>query len=199
MRYGGHVQRIVSSAGLTLGLCRICKRGVRALQVALNTQLWRLWLKQLGQNSIIQLEVRIDHPRRVEIGDDCLIARRVQVEAELPGALTISSNVQINGGVLLDHSGGLRIGRGCLISASALIFTHDHGHDPRSTPLAAPLEIEPDVWIGAQAIILPTVSIIGRGALVAAGAVVTKDVAPLAVVAGNPAKVIAQRKGYSET
>ncbi len=55
------------------------------------------------------------------------------------------------------------------------------------------LEIGHDVWIGANAIILPSVSFIGNGAVIGAGSVVTKNVAPYTVVAGNPAKMIRHR------
>ena len=55
------------------------------------------------------------------------------------------------------------------------------------------LVIGNDVWIGHNAIILPSVSNIGDGAVIGAGSVVTKDVPPFAVVAGNPAKIILYR------
>ncbi|RHO71200.1 MULTISPECIES: CatB-related O-acetyltransferase [unclassified Alistipes] len=56
-----------------------------------------------------------------------------------------------------------------------------------------PLEIGHDVWIGANAIILPGVSRIGNGAVIGAGSVVTKDVGPYEIVAGNPARTIRKR------
>lgn len=56
-----------------------------------------------------------------------------------------------------------------------------------------PLEIGHDVWIGANAIILPGVSRIGNGAVIGAGSVVTKDVGPYEIVAGNPARAIRMR------
>lgn len=59
---------------------------------------------------------------------------------------------------------------------------------------AKPVTVGDDVWIGQRALILPGVSI-GTGAIVAAGSVVTRDVPPFAVVAGNPAKVIKDRRG----
>lgn len=63
------------------------------------------------------------------------------------------------------------------------------GHPADITLGDRPVQIRDDAWIGAKAIILKGVTI-GEGAVVAAGAVVTKDVAPYTVVAGNPARVI---------
>lgn len=60
-----------------------------------------------------------------------------------------------------------------------------------------PVIIGNDVWIGAQAIILPGVTV-GDGAIVGAGAVVAKPVAPFTIVAGNPARVIGQRESGRE-
>tara|TARA_R110002020_G_scaffold10961_3_gene41566 strand:- start:6502 stop:6852 length:351 start_codon:yes stop_codon:yes gene_type:complete len=56
-----------------------------------------------------------------------------------------------------------------------------------------PCVIEDDVWIGHNAIILPGASRIGRGSAIGAGAVVTKDIPPYSIVAGNPGRVIRQR------
>ncbi|MBW2940879.1 CatB-related O-acetyltransferase [Zhongshania sp. CAU 1632] len=54
-------------------------------------------------------------------------------------------------------------------------------------------EIEDDVWLGHNSILLPSVTVVGRGAVIAAGAVVTKNVPKYAVVAGNPAKIVKYR------
>ncbi|MEM8554177.1 MAG: CatB-related O-acetyltransferase [Pseudomonadota bacterium] len=76
------------------------------------------------------------------------------------------------------------------------IFGHgwEEGFDPKTWEIEnrGDTMIGPDVWIGTSAVLMPGVSI-GAGAIVAAHAVVTKDVAPYAVVAGNPAKVVRVR------
>ena len=66
------------------------------------------------------------------------------------------------------------------------------GHQGSTT--STPLHIAGDVWIGARAIILPGCRRIGHGAIIGAGAVVTKDVPDWAVVGGNPARIIKSRK-----
>ena len=83
-----------------------------------------------------------------------------------------------------------------VISRGASIYTHYHDYLKRNErEMAGPfipstLTIQQGVWIGAKAIILPKCFEIGEGAIIASGAVVTKDVSPYTVVAGNPAKVI---------
>ncbi|WP_407931962.1 CatB-related O-acetyltransferase [Erythrobacter aurantius] len=102
-----------------------------------------------------------------------------------------------------------RFGRYCSVSPTAYIFRRNHGLEFLGlTPYFynellgvveedkiphEPLEIGDDVWLGHGSVILPSVKRIGRGAVIAAGAVVTKDVEPYGIVAGNPAKLIRKR------
>jgi len=91
----------------------------------------------------------------------------------------------------LRASGGLTIGSRVLIAAHVVITTRTHPVTPPRFGVTrdAPVRIEDDVWIGAGAIVLPGVTI-GRAAVVAAGAVVTRDVEAMTVVAGVPARVV---------
>lgn len=75
-------------------------------------------------------------------------------------------------------------------STHAFFFNSKLGHCPKDLTTYSPLAIGNDVWIGTGALVLPHVSQIGDGAVIAAGAVVNKDVPPYAVVVGNPARVV---------
>ncbi|HEU6449343.1 MAG TPA: CatB-related O-acetyltransferase [Verrucomicrobiae bacterium] len=75
-------------------------------------------------------------------------------------------------------------------STHAFFFNHNLGHCADGLETWNPLSIGNDVWLGTNCLILPHVRRIGDGAVVAAGAVVNKDVPPYAVVAGNPARVV---------
>ena len=87
------------------------------------------------------------------------------------------------------HPEGVHVGAHVYITTGAKIFTHDMSRD-----LRADTWLHENVFIGANAIVLPGVSV-GPNAVVAAGAVVTRDVAPGTVVAGNPAQVV--RRGVA--
>ena len=84
------------------------------------------------------------------------------------------------------------IGDDVLISPGVIIASHQHSWRRLDVPMRdqpvrlAAVVIESDVWIGASATVLPGIRI-GQGAVVAAGAVVSRDVAPFMMVAGNPA------------
>ena len=158
--------------------------------------LWhRATLGEVGKGCVIRTGVSVTAPRSVYVGQNCLICEQVQISAENGwGGLKVFDNVQINRAAFLDVTGGLEIGSGALISAEALIYTHDHGHDPRSAPSQCPKTIAEDVWVGARAIVMPSCHQIGRGAIIGAGAVVVKDVPAFAIVAGNPAQVVGWRK-----
>jgi acetyltransferase-like isoleucine patch superfamily enzyme len=118
--------------------------------------------------------------------------------------LVVGDDVDFATGVIVTTSGGVRIGARTLIGYRAQILSANHRIPPARAPIFgagheyAPIEIGADVWIGAQAIVLPGRSI-GDGAVVAAGSVVTESVAPYAIVAGNPAREIRRRDAMSAT
>lgn len=95
-------------------------------------------------------------------------------------------------------SGQVVIGPHVTMGPDCFFITGDHPVPPDGgrfrdmTPTHRPIRVEEDVFLGARAILLPGVTV-GRGAAVGAGSVVTKDVAPGAVVAGNPAREIRSR------
>lgn len=97
----------------------------------------------------------------------------------------------INAGCAMQDQGGIFIGDGVLIGHYVTIATLNHGFAPadRHDLIPAPVVIGNNVWIGSNATILPGVTI-GDNAVVAAGAVVTKDVPANTVVAGVPAKIV---------
>ncbi|SMS13098.1 Acetyltransferase (isoleucine patch superfamily) [Levilactobacillus zymae] len=105
--------------------------------------------------------------------------------------LTIGKRVMINDQVQFTDLGGITLADDVLIGPGAALITVNHQLNPahRRALTVAPITIEQNAWIGAKAIILPGVTV-GQDAVVAAGAVVTKDVPANAVVAGVPAKVI---------
>lgn len=110
--------------------------------------------------------------------------------------IKIGKNVFINSGCCFQDQGGIEIGDGVLIGQQVVIATVNHDFNPekRGNMLPAPVKIGNRVWIGAHATILAGVNI-DDNAIIAAGAVVTKDVPENAVVAGVPAKVIKQIEG----
>lgn len=87
--------------------------------------------------------------------------------------------------------GGITLGNDVLVGPKVNIITINHDPDPenRSATYGRPVVIEDKVWIGINATILPGVKI-GYGAIIGANSVVTKDVPPMTVVAGNPARII---------
>jgi acetyltransferase-like isoleucine patch superfamily enzyme len=107
--------------------------------------------------------------------------------------IVIGDNTVINRYSYLDGRVALTIGNNVNVSHYTLIQTLTH--DPQNRDflcLERPVVIHDHVWIGARAIICPGVTI-GEGAVVAAGAVVTQDVAPYTIVGGNPARYIKDR------
>ena len=131
-----------------------------------------LWLRKMGEGTSVQMGCRFLNGRKVYFGE---------------------RNV-INFGCLFDgRKFRIFTGNDVSIGPEASILTL--GHDPQSSDFAdrgGDVVIGNYVWICYRAIILPGVTI-GEGAVVGAGAVVTKDVEPFAIMAGNPARMIGHR------
>lgn len=105
--------------------------------------------------------------------------------------ITVGRNVFINAGCQFQDHGGIVLEDNVLVGHNTVIATlnHDQDYRRRSSLLPAPVRVCRDVWIGAGCVILPGVTI-GERSIVAAGAVVTKDVPPDVVVGGVPARII---------
>ena len=134
-------------------------------------------LHRAGANLRVAPGVTIHNPGMVSIGDNCFLATGVQ---------------------LYPWNERITIGNNVLIAAGVRMITRKHGFGDIERPMSeqryasASIIIEDDVWIGFNAVILPGVTI-GRGSIVGAGAVVTKDVAPYSIVGGVPARLIGKR------
>lgn len=139
---------------------------------------YRLAGMKIGRGSTIHMQARIYDPRHIRIGADTLIGEKATLDGrrQLP-----------------QSKGGLTIGDHVDIASEVMLWTSEHDlRDKSWSAIEEPVTIEDYVFIGPRAIILPGITI-GRGAVVAAGAIVTKNVAPQTIVAGVPAKVIGQR------
>jgi acetyltransferase-like isoleucine patch superfamily enzyme len=114
-------------------------------------------------------------------------------EVRKPRNLEIASGTVIGTGAILDARGGISIGRNVNFSSEVAIWTVQH--DPQSPSFGtklAPVRIKDNAWISFRVVILPGVTVC-EGAVVAAGAIVTKDVPPYSISAGIPAHVIGTR------
>ncbi len=107
--------------------------------------------------------------------------------------VSIGKGSVINNSCLLYTTGGLVIGENVSISSGAWLVTGTHDmNDPLFPDKYLPIVVGNYAWIGVRATILAGVTI-GEGAVIMAGAVVTRDVPPYAVVGGIPAKIVSKR------
>ena len=146
----------------------------RRLKIALI----RMRSAKVGSNVKLWRDVWIDDYRGIEFGNDITVGKSVMFLAT--GKITIGDRVMIGHGSQIISSGHSMPD---LDSGDSMRFAESHEE---------PIVIEDDAWISAGAIVLPGVTI-GKGAVIAAGAVVTKDVPANAVAGGVPADVIKQR------
>ncbi len=131
-----------------------------------------------------------------------MVGRHVELIPQ-GGSIAIGSDCSLNNYVVMYGAGGITVQDGCRIAAGVVIVAFNHGFEDvtrpiRSQPITARgVVVESDVWIGARSILLDGVTI-GRGSVVGAGSVVTRDVPEYTVVAGNPARVLRHRGSPSQ-
>jgi acetyltransferase-like isoleucine patch superfamily enzyme len=179
---------------------------------------YRCILDAIGKSCLIEEDVRIHVPQRIHmgsrvfvgqycyldgqqsflrLGDDVHLARFCTLRAGERG-IELHDGVGVNTRSYLDGNGGLEIGPNTLLSPGVQIITGNHVHSDPSIPIKhqgteyGRVTIGADCWLGTNVVILPGVRI-GDGAVVGAGAVVTKDVPELAVSVGVPARTVGHR------
>lgn len=141
----------------------------------LRTALWRAVSVEIGERSVV-------------MGDLFLSGN-----GDIASLLSIGADTYISGPLRINLGGPVRIGNGVNIGHDCLITSWDHEIGPperrAGLSMSRPIVIEDGVWIASRVVLLPGVTI-GRGAIVAAGAVVATDVAPNTLVGGVPAKLL---------
>ncbi|RLN88988.1 hypothetical protein BBJ28_00026380 [Nothophytophthora sp. Chile5] len=133
-----------------------------------------------GRECMVEMPFRCDYGYNIRLGD----------------------NVYMNFNCVLLDGCEITIGDRVMFAPNVQLYTASHPLDPdvRSSglELGKPITIEDDVWIGGNVVVLPGVRI-GRGAVIGAGSVVTKDVPAMSIYAGNPAKLIRKIEPKAET
>jgi maltose O-acetyltransferase len=120
--------------------------------------------------------------------------------AEFNSQCTCGSNSSI--GVNCRLYGPVEIGDDVMMGPECLFYTMNHAHNRTDTHMICQgftkpqkIIVEDDVWIGSRSIFLPGV-VVGRGSVIAAGTVVVKSVPPYSIVAGNPSRIVRNRKEH---
>lgn len=111
------------------------------------------------------------------------------IQIDFPKQMRFGKHVFINHSFTAMSVGGITLGDRVQIGPHVTIVTDNHDFKNRSVLICKPVKVGNGVWIGANVTILPGVTV-GENAVIAAGAVVTKDVPANSIVGGNPAKVI---------
>ncbi len=195
-----------------------------ALGLALRRLLWRKLFRSVGRGVVWGRNIALRHTSKMDIGDAVVVDDHCQLDAQgceqgefsigagtlisrgcvvsgKDGLLTIGPRVNIGAGCILYASTELRIGADTMLAAMCYVGGGRYTTRGRTdTPIASQpvprigVVIEDDCWLGAGVIVIDGVHI-GRGSVIAAGAVVTADVAPYSVVAGVPGRLVATRFG----
>jgi maltose O-acetyltransferase len=152
------------------------------------------WLLLFLLRNIEKAEIAF-YKRRMHISGKIRFRRPLFIQH--PENIHLENNVAINRNCTFLAHGNISIGENSMVGPNVVILTVDHdyrveGIGTQTAHKVSPVVIGRNVWLGANAIILPGVTI-GNGAVVAAGSVVTADVGENSIVGGNPARFIKKR------
>lgn len=175
------------------------RRQLPLLWPALNARIQLRHADRIGSRVRVVGRAKVVNQGRMTIGDrvrlDSTVAK-LELVSLFGGHLEIGRNVFINYGTSIVSGSHVKIGDDCLIGTHVMVMDCDfHRVDDKGWDTSGkPIVLETGVWLGNRSIVLKGVTV-GEGAVVAAGSVVTKDVAPHTVVAGNPARVVRRLEG----
>jgi len=167
--------------------------GARTRRVTL-----RALCKAFGHGAKIGVGVLVLHPHTFEIGDAVFIGNQTYLQGRHDGHCVIGAHTWIGPQSYFDCR-DMELGEYVGWGPGAKVLGSEHTGEPTDVPIIQtdlvikPVRVEDGADIGVNAVLLPGVTV-GRGAIVGAGAVVTKDVAPYAIVAGVPAKFLRSRR-----
>lgn len=157
---------------------------------------------QIGSGTLLP-SVRVTWPHQVSLGRDCILEHDIYFKFDgiyAPGpSIVVGDRVFLGFGCEFNARRRIEIGADCLIASGCKFIDHDHGTSRRDLPMRqqsegaeAEIIVRDDVWIGANVVVLKGVRI-GRGAIIAGGAVLTKSVGEYEIWGGVPARKIGQR------
>ena len=174
---------------------------VRIPGLRLRTLYWKLLGMRVGSGTLLP-RVRVTWPHQVSLGSRCIIEHDITFKFDGPWrpgpSIVVGNGTFIGAGCEFNIHEKIVIGNLSMIAAGCRFVDTDHGFSERSLPMMhqqttkAPIRIEDDVWVGANAVILKGVTI-GHGSIVGAGAVVTKSIPEFEIWGGVPAKKIGVR------
>jgi len=162
---------------------------------------YRLQGMQIGSKTQLP-PIQVNWPHQIVIGRACKLEAGIRFKYDAawkPGpSVRIGNHVFIGSGCEFNITSHIGIGDHSLIASGCRFIDHNHGIEP-GLPMseqdcpAAPISIGEDVWLGCNVVVLKGVKI-GDGAVIGAGAVVTKTVMPMEIWAGVPARKIGERR-----
>jgi acetyltransferase-like isoleucine patch superfamily enzyme len=171
-------------------------KNIMIYRFKLRALFWSFFMKEVGKNVQIASDVFITGPKFITLKENVMIGAHSEI---IPSAdVVIGSNTQLGGHLYLVAGGNITIGKNVLLGPGCKIVAFSHNYQEADRSIMSQgtsckgITIEEDVWIGANVVVLDGVTI-SRGAVVGAGAVVTKNVSPYSVVGGVPAKEIKKR------
>jgi maltose O-acetyltransferase len=197
--------RVAERAAIPIYRPRSWRRTIKPVAVSLISGFWTRWLKlrlgdrvQFGRNFQTNGRLVIKGPGRVVFGEDvnawAHAEKNVLITYTPDSRITIGSGTRLNGAGLMAYT-RIEIGPRCILG-STLVFDSDfhplepaRRHDPDAPVSCAPITLDENVWLGGQSAVLKGVTV-GKNSVVAFRAVVSDDVPPNVVVAGNPARIV---------
>jgi galactoside O-acetyltransferase len=188
---GSHIGRHVRcSANVRIG-----ENAIIGDEVCLNGNI------EIGRG--VRIEKHVEMHGNIGIGDGSVVGAFSMLSTLPEGALTIGSDVYVNAFSVIGAARKVTIGDQCIFAAFVQITDATHGFDDPNVPIkhapfrTSPVQIGQGVWLGSGVMVTKGVSI-GSGSVIGAKALVTKDIPPMSIAYGIPARHVRSRAGSQE-